>query len=66
MFRLMDRVKPSQLKDRVFVHREDFQIISETFKSQISLLSRIASRYNQADLTFNVAISKIVWTEVNT
>lgn len=62
MCRLMDKVIPHQLHDRVFVYLDDLLIISATLEEHLALLAEVASRLKAANLTINVEKSKFCLT----
>lgn len=52
--RLMHRVIPHQLHDRVFVYLDDLLVTSSTFEEHLKLLELVADRLSQAGLTINI------------
>lgn len=61
--RLMHRVIPHELHDRVFVYLDDLLIISGTLEAHFQLLERVAKLLDSAGLTINVDKSKFVLRE---
>lgn len=64
MCRLMDRVIPYYLKDRVFVYLDDLLLISEDFSSHLELLQEVALHITKAGLTLNIRKSKFCLKQV--
>lgn len=64
MSKLMDKVIPQELKDRVFVYLDDLLIVTEDFESHLYCLERVARALKQAGLTINVKKSKFVFKEL--
>ena len=62
MCRLMDKVIPHQLHDRVFVYLDDLLVISSTLEEHFALLEEVASRLREAKLTVNVEKSNYCLT----
>lgn len=62
--RLMDRVIPSVLRDRVFVYLDDLLVVSPDFETHLELLKRVADLLAEAGLTINVAKSKFCFKEL--
>lgn len=62
--RLMDRVIPHQLHDRIFVYLDDLLVTSATFEEHLELLKIVAKRLEVAGLTINVEKSKFNLKEV--
>lgn len=62
--RLMSRVIPVHLQDKVFVYLDDLLIVSPSFDEHISLLSEVASRLSKANLTINVEKSTFLMIEI--
>lgn len=63
MCKLMDRVIPYQLHDRVFVYLDDLLIVSSSFEQHIELLRIVADRLKAANLTINLEKSHFSLTE---
>lgn len=61
---LMDKVVPSELRDRVFVYLDDLLVFSATFEDHLKLLDIVAKRLNEAGLTINVGKSKFCFKEL--
>ncbi|XP_044574087.1 uncharacterized protein LOC116655403 [Drosophila ananassae] len=57
MSRLMDKVVPPHLKDRVFIYLDDLLVVSPSFESHLEVLKEIAHHLKRAGLTINVAKS---------
>lgn len=57
MCRLMDKVIPYNLRERVFVYLDDLLLISEDFSSHIDLLYEVAHHIRKAGLTINIGKS---------
>lgn len=64
MCRLMDRVIPHRLHDRVFVYLDDLLIISATYDEHIQLLKLVAQQLSDANLTINVQKSHFLLKEI--
>jgi hypothetical protein len=64
MCRLMDKVIPHRLHDRIFVYLDDLLIISATYEEHIKLLSEVAELLRKANLTINVQKSKFLMREI--
>lgn len=62
MCKLMTKVIPHQLHDRIFVYLDDLLVISATFDEHMCLLEDVSSRLRQANLTINVEKSKFCLT----
>lgn len=62
--RLMDKVIPSALRDRVFVYLDDLLIVSPDFDTHLELLERVANHLAEAGLTINVAKSKFCFKQL--
>lgn len=62
--RLMDKVIPSALRDRVFVYLDDLLVVSPDFKTHLELLDRVSDRLAEAGLTINVVKSKFCFKEL--
>ncbi|XP_059221494.1 uncharacterized protein LOC131996064 [Stomoxys calcitrans] len=62
--RLMDRVIPAALRDRVFVYLDDLLVVSPDFDTHMGLLERVANCLSNAGLTINVAKSKFCFKEL--
>lgn len=56
--RLMDRVIPQRLRNRVFVYLDDLLIISRTFDEHMELLEDVAQCLEKANLTIGLQKSK--------
>lgn len=61
--RLMHRVVPHELHDRVFVYLDDLLIISGTLDEHFKLLEQVAKLLTDAGLTINIDKSKFVLRE---
>ncbi|GBP12726.1 Retrovirus-related Pol polyprotein from transposon 17.6 [Eumeta japonica] len=64
MCRLMDKVIPGALRDRVFVYLDDLLIVSPDFQTHIELLEQVANCLEQAGLTINVSKSQFCFKEL--
>ena len=64
MCRLMHRVIPHDLHDRLFVYLDDLLIISATLEEHFFLLEKVAQLLRHANLTINVEKSKFVMKEI--
>lgn len=62
--RLMHRVIPYQLHDKVFVYLDDLLITTASFEEHIYILKVVASLLRKANLTINVEKSKFNMKEV--
>lgn len=62
MCRLMDKVIPHHLQDRIFVYLDDLLVISATLEEHFALLEEVASRLRKANLTINVEKSRFALT----
>lgn len=58
MCRLMDKVVPPHLRERVFVYLDDLLVISEDFPSHLQLLHELALHIQKAGLTINIGKSR--------
>ncbi|KAL7735177.1 hypothetical protein ACLKA6_014893 [Drosophila palustris] len=56
--RLMDRVIPQALGNKVFVYLDDLLIISKTFEEHMELVSKVAKCLSSANLTIGLQKSK--------
>ncbi|KAL7726515.1 hypothetical protein ACLKA6_001137 [Drosophila palustris] len=56
--RLMDRVIPQALRNKVFVYLDDLLIISKTFEEHMELVSKVAKCLSSANLTIGLQKSK--------
>lgn len=63
MCKLMDRVIPYQLHDRIFVYLDDLLIVTSTFEEHINLLEVVAKRLRDANLTININKSHFALSE---
>lgn len=61
---LMDRVIPSEYRERIFVYLDDLLIFSATFEEHIELLKIVAERLRYANLTINVEKSRFCFREL--
>lgn len=61
---LMDRVIPSQFRDRIFVYLDDLLIFSSNFEEHLKLLDIVAERLKWANLTINIKKSKFCFKEL--
>ncbi|KAH8272047.1 hypothetical protein KR026_002771 [Drosophila bipectinata] len=52
--RLMDRVIPQRLRDRVFVYLDDLLMISKTFEEHCELLTEVGNCLRKANLTIGL------------
>ncbi|XP_058982088.1 uncharacterized protein LOC131803998 [Musca domestica] len=64
MCRLMDKVIPSELKDRVFVYLDDLLVVSQNFDVHIEMLKTVGDRLTNAGLTINMDKSKFCYKEL--
>lgn len=62
--RLMHKVIPYRLHDRVFVYLDDLLTTSVTFGEHLELLKEVAARLRSVNLTINVEKSKFCLTEM--
>lgn len=62
--RLMHKVIPHHLHDRVFVYLDDLLITTASLEEHLSLLSDISNRLSNAGLTINVEKSRFVLKEI--
>lgn len=62
--RLMDRVIPYYLHDRVFVYLDDLLITSANLDEHLPLLKEVARLLNEAGLTINTEKSKFALKEI--
>jgi len=58
--RLMDKVDPACLKDRVLVNLDDLLVVSSSFESHMGVLRKTALYLKRAGLTINNAKSPSV------
>ena len=63
MSRLMDRVIPHQLRDRVFVYLDDLLIISAEYDEHLQILRTVAELLEKAGLTINIDKSHFMLRE---
>ena len=63
--RLMDKVIPHTLRDRVFVYLDDLLVISEDCDSHLQILQQVAAHFRKASLTINVEKSHFLLKEVH-
>lgn len=63
--RLMHKVIPHHLHERVFVYLDDLLIMTPTFDEHLSLLSEVADRLARAGLTINVEKSHFLLNEID-
>lgn len=61
---LMDKVIPSQFRDRVFVYLDDLLIFSKNFDDHLELLKMVATKLKDAGLTINVEKSKFCFKQL--
>ncbi|XP_037929486.1 uncharacterized protein LOC119663972 [Teleopsis dalmanni] len=64
MCRLMDKVIPAALRERVFVYLDDLLVCSSDFETHMMLLKKVADCLSKANLTINVQKSKFCHIEV--
>ncbi|XP_037929927.1 uncharacterized protein LOC119664528 [Teleopsis dalmanni] len=64
MCRLMDKVIPAALRERVFVYLDDLLVCSSDFETHMILLKKVADCLSKANLTINVQKSKFCHIEV--
>lgn len=64
MCRLMDKVIPYNLKQKVFVYLDDLLLVSEDFDSHIELLEEVALHVRKAGLTINISKSRFCLKQV--
>ena len=62
--RLMDKVVPSELKDRVFVYLDDLLIVSPTFDLHMEILKIVGEKLSNAGLTINMQKSNFCFKEL--
>lgn len=62
--KLMDKVIPHHLQDRVFVYLDDLLVTSSTLEEHLSLLSDISYRLEKAGLTINVEKSQFLMKKI--
>ena len=62
--RLMDKVIPAEIRERVFIYLDDLLIVSPSFEIHLELLKTVAFHLNRANLTINVAKSKFCFKEL--
>ncbi|XP_061396726.1 uncharacterized protein LOC133332344 [Musca vetustissima] len=62
--RLMDKVIPGALRDRVFVYLDDLLVVSPDFDTHMGLLEQVAGCLAKAGLTINVTKSKFCFKEL--
>lgn len=62
--KLMDKVVPHELREKVFVYLDDLLIVSSTFEDHIRFLTIIADRLKTAGLTINLEKSKFCFKEL--
>lgn len=64
MVRLMDKVVPHQLREKIFPYLDDLLVVSSTFDEHVELLKILAGRLKEAGLTMNVQKSKFCFKEL--
>ncbi|XP_055840052.1 uncharacterized protein LOC129907729 [Episyrphus balteatus] len=64
MVRLMDKVVPHQLREKIFPYLNDLLVVSSTFEEHVQLLEILAGRLKEAGLTMNVQKSKFCFKEL--
>ena len=64
MCRLMDRVIPSRIRERVFVYLDDLLIVSPDFDTHIQLVEEVAGYLAKANLTINIKKSKFCFKRI--
>ena len=64
MCRLMDKVIPSRLRERVFVYLDDLLIVSPDFQTHISLIEEVAELLSKANLTINTQKSRFCFKQL--
>lgn len=62
--RLMDRIIPHELKDRIFVYLDDLLVVSPDFETHLDMLRTVSKRLTKAGLTINMSKSKFCYREV--
>lgn len=62
--RLMDKVIPARLRERVFVYLDDLLVVSPDFETHITILGEVAECLRKAGLTINVKKSKFCFKEL--
>lgn len=64
MCRLMDKVIPHRLHDKIFVYLDDLLIISSSYEEHISLIRLVAKLLSEAGLTINIDKSHFLLKEI--
>ena len=62
--RLMDKVIPSELKDRIFVYLDDLLVVSPDFNKHMEMLQVVGEKLSSAGLTINMEKSKFCYKEL--
>lgn len=62
--RLMDKVIPSELRDRIFVYLDDLLVVSPNFETHMELLKIVGQKLTAANLTINMEKSKFCHKEL--
>lgn len=62
--RLMDKVIPGRLRERVFVYLDDLLVVSPNLSEHLNILEEVANELEQAGLTINVSKSKFCCKEL--
>lgn len=57
MSRLMDKVVPPHLRNKVFIYLDDLLVVSSAFEDHLEVLREIALHIKRAGLTINIAKS---------
>ena len=52
--RLMDKVVPHRLREKIFVYLDDLLVVSSTFEEHMDLLKELAECLRKANLTINM------------
>lgn len=64
MCRLMHKIIPHELHDRIFVYLDDLLIVTATYHEQIELLKIVSKKLYDANLTINLEKSEFILREV--
>lgn len=66
LYRLMDKVIPSELKDRIFVYQNDLLVVSPDFEQHMKMLRIVGEKLTAAGLTIKMESLNFVTKNLNT
>lgn len=64
MCRLMDKVIPPELKDRIFVYLDDLLVVSQNYQVHMEMLETVGKKLTDTGLTINMNKSKFCYREL--